>query len=141
MSDDSKLRAYLFTVEIDGIETARFQKCEGAWGWDLCLWGRGLVQGDVPWEQEAGKKERVGGAKRHRGERGEKMEFLPCLSLPVDRTKTGYKSWERLCSWKNRDSARRPVCRRKLGGDVMALEKSSYHKYGYQRRNWGYVQS
>ena len=28
MSDDSKLRAYLFTVEIDGIETARFQKCE-----------------------------------------------------------------------------------------------------------------
>ena len=29
MSDDSKLRAYLFTVEIDGIETARFQKCEG----------------------------------------------------------------------------------------------------------------
>ena len=29
MSDDSKLRAYLFTVEIDGIETARFQKWEG----------------------------------------------------------------------------------------------------------------
>ena len=29
MSDDSKLRAYLFTVEIDGIEAARFQKCEG----------------------------------------------------------------------------------------------------------------
>ena len=29
MSDDSKLRAYLFTVEIDGIETARFRKCEG----------------------------------------------------------------------------------------------------------------
>ena len=29
MSDDSKLRAYLFTVEIDGIETVRFQKCEG----------------------------------------------------------------------------------------------------------------
>ena len=29
MSDDSKVRAYLFTVEIDGIETARFQKCEG----------------------------------------------------------------------------------------------------------------
>ena len=29
MPDDSKLRAYLFTVEIDGIETARFQKCEG----------------------------------------------------------------------------------------------------------------
>ena len=29
MSDDSKLRAYLFTVEIDGIETERFQKCEG----------------------------------------------------------------------------------------------------------------
>ena len=27
MSDGSKLRAYLFTVEIDGIETARFQKC------------------------------------------------------------------------------------------------------------------
>ena len=29
MSDDSKLRAYLFTVKIDGIETARFQKYEG----------------------------------------------------------------------------------------------------------------
>ena len=29
MSDDSKLRAYLFTMEIDGIETVRFQKCEG----------------------------------------------------------------------------------------------------------------
>ena len=29
MSDDSKLRAYLFIVEIDGIETARFQKYEG----------------------------------------------------------------------------------------------------------------
>lgn len=29
MSDDSKLSSYLFYVEIDGIETARFQKCEG----------------------------------------------------------------------------------------------------------------
>ena len=29
MSDDAKITAYLFTVEIDGIETARFQKCEG----------------------------------------------------------------------------------------------------------------
>ena len=29
MADDAKLTAYLFTVEIDGIETARFQKCEG----------------------------------------------------------------------------------------------------------------
>ncbi len=29
MSDDGKISAYLFTVEIDGIETARFQKCEG----------------------------------------------------------------------------------------------------------------
>lgn len=29
MSDDSKLSPYLFAVEIDGIETARFQKCEG----------------------------------------------------------------------------------------------------------------
>lgn len=29
MSDDSKLNSYLFTVEIDNIETARFQKCEG----------------------------------------------------------------------------------------------------------------
>ncbi|WP_443097709.1 phage tail protein [Treponema succinifaciens] len=31
------------------------------------------------------------------GKRGEKMEFLPCLSLPVDRTKAGVKSWKRLC--------------------------------------------
>ena len=29
MSDNKNLCAYLFTVEIDGIETARFQKCEG----------------------------------------------------------------------------------------------------------------
>ena len=29
MSDDSRLSAYSFYVEIDGIETARFQKCEG----------------------------------------------------------------------------------------------------------------
>ena len=29
MPDNSKLSPYLFTVEIDGIETARFQKCEG----------------------------------------------------------------------------------------------------------------
>ena len=29
MADDGKLTSYLFTVEIDGIETARFQKCEG----------------------------------------------------------------------------------------------------------------
>lgn len=29
MSDNSKLETYLFTVEIDGIETSRFQKCEG----------------------------------------------------------------------------------------------------------------
>lgn len=29
MSDESKLSSYLFFVEIDGIETARFQKCEG----------------------------------------------------------------------------------------------------------------
>lgn len=29
MSDNSILSSYLFTVEIDGIETARFQKCEG----------------------------------------------------------------------------------------------------------------
>lgn len=29
MSDDSRISAYLFAVEIDGIETARFQKCEG----------------------------------------------------------------------------------------------------------------
>ena len=29
MADDGKITSYLFTVEIDGIETARFQKCEG----------------------------------------------------------------------------------------------------------------
>ena len=29
MADDTKVSSYLFTVEIDGIETARFQKCEG----------------------------------------------------------------------------------------------------------------
>jgi phage tail-like protein len=29
MADDKKITSYLFTVEIDGIETARFQKCEG----------------------------------------------------------------------------------------------------------------
>lgn len=29
MSDYSRISAYLFAVEIDGIETARFQKCEG----------------------------------------------------------------------------------------------------------------
>ena len=29
MSDESKLSSYLFFVEIDGIETAGFQKCEG----------------------------------------------------------------------------------------------------------------
>ena len=29
MADDKKISAYLFFVEIDGIETARFQKCEG----------------------------------------------------------------------------------------------------------------
>ena len=29
MADDKKISAYLFAVEIDGIETARFQKCEG----------------------------------------------------------------------------------------------------------------
>jgi len=29
MSDENRLSSYLFTVEIDGIETARFQKCEG----------------------------------------------------------------------------------------------------------------
>lgn len=29
MSDNSNLQSYLFTVELDGIETARFQKCEG----------------------------------------------------------------------------------------------------------------
>ena len=29
MADNKNLSSYLFTVEIDGIETARFQKCEG----------------------------------------------------------------------------------------------------------------
>jgi phage tail-like protein len=29
MSDTSRISSYLFTVEIDGIETARFQRCEG----------------------------------------------------------------------------------------------------------------
>lgn len=29
MADESMLKAYIFTVEIDGIETARFQKCSG----------------------------------------------------------------------------------------------------------------
>lgn len=29
MADYTKLSSYLFTVEIDGIETSRFQKCEG----------------------------------------------------------------------------------------------------------------
>lgn len=29
MADDTRITPYLFTVEIDGIETARFQKCEG----------------------------------------------------------------------------------------------------------------
>ena len=29
MADNKSLSSYLFTVEIDGIETARFQKCEG----------------------------------------------------------------------------------------------------------------
>lgn len=29
MADGGKVTAYLFTVEIDGIETARFQRCEG----------------------------------------------------------------------------------------------------------------
>ena len=29
MADDGKISSYLFTVEIDGIETARFQKCDG----------------------------------------------------------------------------------------------------------------
>jgi len=29
MSDNQRLSSYIFTVEIDGIETARFQKCEG----------------------------------------------------------------------------------------------------------------
>lgn len=28
MADNKNLSSYLFTVEIDGIETARFQKCE-----------------------------------------------------------------------------------------------------------------
>jgi phage tail-like protein len=29
MPDDNRLSSYLFTVEIEGVETARFQKCEG----------------------------------------------------------------------------------------------------------------
>ena len=29
MADDYRLSSYIFSVEIDGIETARFQKCEG----------------------------------------------------------------------------------------------------------------
>jgi phage tail-like protein len=29
MADDKRISSYLFLVEIDGIETARFQKCEG----------------------------------------------------------------------------------------------------------------
>ncbi len=29
MADDRRISSYFFTVEIDGIETARFQKCEG----------------------------------------------------------------------------------------------------------------
>jgi phage tail-like protein len=29
MADDTRIAPYLFTVEIDGIQTARFQKCEG----------------------------------------------------------------------------------------------------------------
>ena len=29
MSDNGKLSSYYFTVEIEGIETARFQRCEG----------------------------------------------------------------------------------------------------------------
>ncbi len=29
MSDVSRITSYLFTVEIDGIETARFQRCDG----------------------------------------------------------------------------------------------------------------
>ena len=29
MADENRLSSYLFSVEIDGIETARFQKCEG----------------------------------------------------------------------------------------------------------------
>jgi phage tail-like protein len=29
MADEKRISSYLFTVEIDGIQTARFQKCEG----------------------------------------------------------------------------------------------------------------
>lgn len=29
MADDSRITEYYFTVELDGIETARFQKCDG----------------------------------------------------------------------------------------------------------------
>jgi len=29
MADEERLSSYIFTVEIDGIETARFQKCDG----------------------------------------------------------------------------------------------------------------
>lgn len=29
MSEESDLKAYIFSVELDGIETARFQKCDG----------------------------------------------------------------------------------------------------------------
>ncbi|MDR3200523.1 MAG: phage tail protein [Spirochaetales bacterium] len=29
MADDARISPYLFSVEIDGIQTARFQKCEG----------------------------------------------------------------------------------------------------------------
>ena len=29
MSDNNEMSPYFFTVEIDGIETTRFQKCEG----------------------------------------------------------------------------------------------------------------
>ncbi|MDR1933422.1 MAG: phage tail protein [Spirochaetales bacterium] len=29
MADDTRVSPYLFSVEIDGIQTARFQKCEG----------------------------------------------------------------------------------------------------------------
>jgi phage tail-like protein len=29
MADDKRVSSYLFLVEIDGVETARFQKCEG----------------------------------------------------------------------------------------------------------------
>ena len=42
MADNKSLSSYLFTVEIDGIETARFQKCEGAWGGDICVRDRGV---------------------------------------------------------------------------------------------------